>query len=318
MKYPIMALASLCAFSAPSFSSESTEITKQAELNSSDIEREQPEHWSRLPFLGEKARELGYELPIPVGLGLYYNTQEVGYSAKDDFLLGLSGTGKFGWLDSNVSIPSEDVVITGKDESLQLKIDAWVLPFLNVYGLVGHTKGQKNILADLSNAEGIPGGGIDVVLPIPLEYEAYNVGLGTVIAGQAEIIPGMHPFIFTGVAAFTNSWTTATDSKIQTYIGSVRVGQRHDVYGGKLALMLGYNYQLINQKVTGSMTFDITSGTRPSSVTVDYDVNLVSSQSHNMSVSMVYDFGPNNEWNIFAEYGFLNWDQLIVSVGRRF
>lgn len=319
MKYPILALAALCTFSTSSFSNEATN-TENMDSATSDIEREQPEHWSHLPFLGEKARELGYELPIPVGMNFYYNTQSVNYDATDNFNLGLEGTGWLGNINSDVVIPAEDVVITGEDQSFQLKIDAWVLPFLNVYGLIGHTKGEKNILADLSNAEGLPGGSFDgVVLPIPIDYTAYNVGLGTVLAGQAEIIPGMHPFIFTGVAAFTNSWTTTTDSKIQTYIGSVRVGQRHDVYGGKLAVMLGYNYQLINQNVTGSYVFNVPSPRgAPGSLTVDYDVNLVSSQSHNMSVSMVYDFGPNNEWNIFAEYGFLNWDQLIVSIGRRF
>ena len=286
--------------------------------DTTDIERKQPAHWSHLPIWGDKARELGYELPIPVGFNLYYNKQSVAYDAKDNFNLGLTGSGWLHNINANVVIPADDVIITGEDESIQLRADAWVLPFLNIYGLAGYTKGHKDILADLSNAEGLGPNGINMVLPIPIEYTAYNLGVGAVLAGQAEVIPGMHPFIFTGVAAFTNSWTTTTDSTIQTYIGSIRMGQRYDVGGDKLAFLLGYNYQMINQKISGSYDFNVPLFDKPGGLAIDYDVHLVSSESHKMSVSMVYDFGPNNEWNIFVEYGFLNWDQLLLSVGRRF
>ncbi|GIU47247.1 hypothetical protein TUM4438_25800 [Shewanella sairae] len=286
--------------------------------DTSDIERKQPAHWSHLPIWGDKARELGYELPIPVGFNIYYNKQSVAYDAKDNFNLGLTGSGWLNNINANVVIPAEDVIITGEDESIQLRADAWVLPFLNIYGLAGYTKGHKDILADLSNAEGLGPNGIDMVLPIPIEYTAYNLGVGAVLAGQAEVIPGMHPFIFTGVAAFTNSWTTTTDSTIQTYIGSIRMGQRYDVGGDKLAFLLGYNYQMINQKIGGSYDFNIPLFNKKGGLAIDYDVHLVSAESHNMSVSMVYDFGPKNEWNVFLEYGFLNWDQVLLSVGRRF
>ncbi|MGS0681037.1 hypothetical protein ACVBIL_07760 [Shewanella sp. 125m-7] len=290
-----------------------------ANSDTADIERQQPAHWSHLPIWGDKARELGYELPIPVGFNIYYNKQSVAYDAKDNFNLGLTGTGLFNKLNANVVIPADDVIITGEDESIQLRADAWVLPFLNVYGLAGYTKGHKDILADLSNAEimingSVTSNGLNMVLPIPIEYTAYNLGLGAVLAGQAEVIPGMHPFIFTGVAAFTNSWTTTTDSTIQTYIASVRMGQRYDVGGDKLAFLVGYNYQMINQKIGGNYEFKTALG----ALNIDYDVHLVSAESHNMSVSMVYDFGPKDEWNIFIEYGFLNWDQVLLSVGRRF
>ena len=294
---------------APSFP-ESFKPQGEALLGLQSLESQaqaiQEEHWSGLPFLGKKAREMGYQLPIPLGFNVFYNKQEVGYVAQDDFKLGLKGlTPK----DIEVSIPADDVVITGEDESIQLKVDAWILPFWNVYGLVGHTKGRKDILVDLSNTQigFIPG--MDIQFNIPIEYKAYNVGLGSVLAGQVEVIPGMHPFIFTGVMAFTNSWTT-TDSTIQTYIGSFRTGQRYAVKGGQLAVMLGYNYQLINQNVTGNYDFG--------AFAVDYDVNLKSQETGNMSVSMVYDFGPKQEWNMFLEYGFLNWNQVIFSIGRRF
>ena len=178
---------------------------------------------------------------------------------------------------------------------------------------MGQTKGHKNITVDPSGIDGplkfLP------IFTLPIEYTAYNIGVGTVLAGQVEVIPGMHPFIFTGVMAFTNSWTTTTDSTIQTYIGSFRTGQRYAVPGGQLAVMLGYNYQLINQNVVGSYSF---SDIGKNGLDVDYDLDLKSEETGNMSVSMVYDFGPKQEWNMFLEYGFLNWNQVIFSIGRRF
>ncbi|QFI37974.1 hypothetical protein FR932_08980 [Moritella marina ATCC 15381] len=279
----------------------------------------QEEHWSGLPFLGKKAREMGYQLPIPLGFNVFYNKQEVGYTAQDAFKLGLKGQiikpaklpklpDKVINIDKNIEIPADLISITGEDESVQLKVDAWILPFWNIYGLLGYTKGNKDIAMDLSSI------GISQPLVLPIEYEAYNVGIGQVLAGQVEVIPGMHPFIFTAVTAFTNSWTTTTDSTIQTYIGSFRAGQRYAVPGGQLAVLLGYNYQLINQNITGSYSFDLPDGY----LDVDYDVALKSQETSNMSVSMVYDFGPKQEWNMFLEYGFLNWNQVIFSIGRRF
>lgn len=281
-------------------------------LQSLDVQAKtiQAEHWSGLPFLGKKAREMGYQLPIPLGFNVYYNKQEVGYVAQDAFKIGLKSTSKItGNVEEvNIPLPAELVTITGEDESVQLKVDAWILPFWNVYGLAGYTKGFKQIGLDLTQL-GLP------TITFDLNYEAYNVGIGNVLAGQVEVIPGMHPFIFTGVVAFTNSWTTTTDSTIQTYIGSFRTGQRYAVPGGQLAVMLGYNYQLINQNVTGSLeSFE----SKRKTYELSYDVDLKSEETGNMSVSMVYDFGPKQEWNMFLEYGFLNWNQVIFSIGRRF
>src|SRR4249920_2960102 len=63
-----------------------------------------------LPFLGEEARKLGHELPEPFGVGFVY--ANLGSSADVD----------------NVNV----------------KLDAWLLPFLNVYGIVGKIKNKSD------------------------------------------------------------------------------------------------------------------------------------------------------------------------------
>ncbi len=311
------------------------------------VEREKNNaHWSGLPVFGDKARELGYDLPIPVGFGIYMNTQEVEYIAEDDFNIVANG-GTMGKLcgassprsqarptpnpdrppvekpepvsgSCAMSIPADNVGITGKDESIQLRLDAWVFPFMNVYGLAGYTRGTKDIEADLSTLNiGDKQLSIDATLPLHLEYEAYNLGIGTVLAGQFEVIDGMRPIIVTAVGAMTNSWTTTTDSTIRTSIGALRVGQRFDVPYGKLTVLGGYTYQMIQQNVSGSISLKDTP-LNGLADTIDFDVDLKSKESSNMAVSAVYDFGDNKEWTLFAEYGFMNWNQFTFSLGRRF
>ncbi|WP_240645367.1 hypothetical protein [Vibrio mediterranei] len=284
------------------------------------VEREKNQaHWSGLPVWGEQARDLGYELPIPVGFGIYMNSQDVEYVATDDFKIDATG-GLLGGRNkpNHYVVPADDVSIKGSDKSVQLRLDAWVFPFLNVYGLAGYTEGNKEISADLSNAtrNGKPFP-VPATIPINIEYEAYNLGIGAVLATQFEVIDGFNPIIVTAAGAVTNAWTTTTDSTILTKIGAVRVGQRYDVPYGKLTMLLGYQYQSIEQNVTGSLT-DLQVGGLNLADGLRFDVNLKSKETSNMSLAAVYDFGYEKEWNLMAEYSFLNWNQLIVSMGYRF
>ncbi|MCL1094371.1 hypothetical protein [Shewanella kaireitica] len=289
------------------------------ELNSTVNQQLKPKHWSGLPLLADKASERGYQLPIPVGVTLFYNNIEADYVATDDFkvqvdggLLGLRGPNDY-------LVPAEDVSITGRDKSVQLKLDAWILPFWNVYGILGYTEGNKDIKAKLDNVEGLPCGENcnGVVLPIPINYTAKNFGLGTVLAGQIDPIVGDTPFTIMAIGAVIKAKTDTTDSLIKTKLASVRIGQRFDVAGDKLAWFLAFSHQSVKQNVTGDYSFKGTE-LAPLMENVKFDIDLAKQETKNISFSLNYDFGPRNEWNLYAEYGFLNWNHLIIGMGRRF
>ena len=289
------------------------------ELNSTVNQQLKPKHWSGLPLLADKASERGYQLPIPVGVTLFYNSIDADYEAVNDFqvqvdggLLGLRGPNDY-------VVPAEDVSITGRDKSMQLKVDAWLLPFWNVYGILGYTEGHKDIRAKLDNVEGLPcGNSCDgLVLPIPINYTATNYGIGTVLAGQIDPIVGDTPFTIMAIGAIVKAKTNTTDSLIKTKLASVRIGQRFDIGADKLAWFLAFSHQSVNQNVTGDYSFK---GTQlaPLMEEVKFDIDLAKKETQNMSFSVNYDFGPRNQWNIYAEYGFLNWKHLIIGMGRRF
>ncbi|HEY7026942.1 MAG TPA: hypothetical protein VH438_05015 [Gemmatimonadales bacterium] len=90
------------------------------------------------PFLGRKAIERGFDLPKPVGLnvlGLYMNQ---GIEITD---LGLS-TG------ANPIAPIDFIGFgtnTSTVYSANLRLDLWVLPFLNVYGFGGRAQANTKV-----------------------------------------------------------------------------------------------------------------------------------------------------------------------------
>jgi hypothetical protein len=77
--------------------------------------------------------------PLPVGVGVNYYTQSQGYdlsSLRVNVLPGdlavLEGIG----IDNDVS-------------EVNIKLDYWLLPFLNVFGILGHVDGETDVDTDL-------------------------------------------------------------------------------------------------------------------------------------------------------------------------
>lgn len=302
-------------------------------------------HWSKLPFLAEEVHKRGYELPLPIGFSFVYNVQEVDYESNENFkatatggvlgCMGLGAIAKAACLanillgnnhDNSTSyeIPFSDVSIEGEDKSFQFRADVWVLPFLNLFLVAGATDGSKQISAKLNNVDSLSGAcaalannGHNCVLPIPLQYEAANFGGGFVLVGQYEAFKWTEPIVFTLMGMGTNAWTDILDSTIQMAVGQIKVGQRFNFFGDKLTYLIGYNYQFLHQDVSGEISLEGT-GYEAIAKQIAFDVKIENIESSNFAVSLNYDFGDKDQWNIFTEYGFVNWKQWIFQFGRRF
>jgi len=92
-------------------------------------------HWSGLPIWGVEAQALGYQIPLPFGIGV------TAYSARQpvnikDLQLGRNG-------NPPVSVKNFLVIDTvdTSQKNLSAKLDVLVFPFLDVYVLLGYTKG---------------------------------------------------------------------------------------------------------------------------------------------------------------------------------
>src|SRR5688572_9049671 len=76
-----------------------------------------------LPIWGREAREKGFDLPLPMGLGLTYTYINQNMVVSDVEVEGNA-------LDVTIR-DAETITHTGV-----FRADAWLFPFLNVYGLV--------------------------------------------------------------------------------------------------------------------------------------------------------------------------------------
>ena len=98
-----------------------------------------PPHWSGLPIWGQEAAEKGYILPLPFGVGITAYAAEQPVDIHD---LQLARRGNDPVSVTNfLQIDSVDT----KQQNVSLKLDVLVLPFFNVYALLGYTTGSTKI-----------------------------------------------------------------------------------------------------------------------------------------------------------------------------
>ena len=116
-------------FSSPAWAQSTPNYEPGSEAFQDSIKAES---WDYLfPIWGKKVVAKGFELPLPVGINLQYlyNYQEMNMG---NLQLGANNQGLVDFSDF-IDIGQSTVVTN----SVQVRPDLWVLPFLNVYGLVG-------------------------------------------------------------------------------------------------------------------------------------------------------------------------------------
>jgi len=147
------------------------------------------DRWSNfLPIWGKEACAQGYVLPRPFGVSLGYMHQDQPFDVGDIFINGV-----------DVKSPGVAVVdeVQNEESTITLRFDAWLLPFWNVYGLLGKTDGeaigplQVNLEPVFPVLCGLPGNNCQVDTTFDLDYKADVVGVGTTIAGGYKDFFGM-------------------------------------------------------------------------------------------------------------------------------
>src|SRR5512133_4265491 len=98
---------------------------------------ETPKRWSSfLPLMADEARKRGVELPLPFGASVVY------YHLERDIRVTDVRIGRGGNAPTSVSELAQ-FSSASRVDNLNLKLDAWILPFLDVYGLVGWFRNES-------------------------------------------------------------------------------------------------------------------------------------------------------------------------------
>lgn len=274
-----------------------------------------PRIWNRrLPFLAQAVIDEGYDLPLPFGIGLVYANVEQAMNL-DQLQVGINGRDQepFDFVEfSNAEAHSE---------SVQLKVDAWLFPFMNVFALFGHVEGDApmDVLLDgndmLEHLEhdcsGLPPDPLCllledniITLPITAPFSGETYGLGTTLAGGWNnwfvAIPGSVTY-----ADMDGTNTDGLAVTVTPRLGHVfNMGRR-----GSLSLFTGGNYLYADLTVKGSVGVD--------GLTIDYTVEQENKDAWNIVTGLNWDINKHMSWAV--EYnGFVgSRDAFITSVTWR-
>ena len=174
-------------------------------------ETPEPEAARKLPFLAEAARERGYELPLPFGGALVLTTLSGRKIDVTDVRVGVGGD------PSSVS-RFVDLGSTSDVFNANLKFDAWILPFLNVYALVGYVYNESttHAVVTLPRPGPIPGEIVEET-EVTTELDGFLGGGGIVLAG------GFRDFFFVGDFTYART-DLGFDDDFTAVIATVRAG----------------------------------------------------------------------------------------------
>ncbi len=268
-------------------------------------------------------------MPRPTGVSLIYvrnvGTQDI---TDIDIALGIDAMPPPGTPLSKV--PFIDVVSTSTTESAQVKADLWLLPFLNVYGVLGDVQGRADLLVNLDFDSVTP-----VCRPNPVPFRP-PICVGERLGGQQQLffptkvsattltlgatgVYGVDNWFFTATLNGTLTVSSKDKTDIKSWGGSARVGRRW-IYGDNniLAPFLGVSYTDVDTRIQGTATLR---GALPGGgdLNARYDVQL---DNRDKLLAVVgFNFGFNNGWSAVAEYNWLpgtNSDRAVFAVERRF
>jgi hypothetical protein len=194
----------------------------------SDTIAARQDRWSDfLPIWGAQAREQGYVLPRPFGVSLGYMGQKQTFDVDGLEVEGLDLIG------SGAATLDE---IDNQEDTITLRFDVWILPFFNVYGILGKTEGEADGVLTL-NTNLIP----PRDLAFDINYKGDVVGGGITIAGGYKDFFGMIDSNYTE----TDLDISSTDA--EATVTSARLGWNGKLGGFTGALWLGAMHQDISQ-----------------------------------------------------------------------
>ena len=258
---------------------------------------------SSLPF--GKSLAAGHELPLPIGVSgnVFYLEQNL--TSKSISLdippLPLPG----GPLLLPPGLPAQTTNLESRATSTTAKIDAWLLPFLNVYGVAGYVDGE-------TNAQGFSVGGLppEVASLLPSSFSvAYS---GPVYGGGATLAAGFGNYFVSLDANYTESDLDIGDSTIEAFTVTPRIGINGSLGDLSGTLYIGAQYQDVDENQNGTANFPIAGNQVP----VGYSVVSEAEEEWNYLVG--FNIKTSNNWNYGVEAGFSDRKHVMATLNYRF
>jgi hypothetical protein len=231
----------------------------------------------------------GREFFEPWGIGFDYYTMTQDYKIQTlEFALPGVGLG-----DPSLIGVSNDL------QHMDLKVDAWITPFLNVFALIGRLDADTYV--DFSN---VPITG----LPIPSLGSLRVSYDGTVYGAGVNLFYGSDRWF----VALNNTWTDADlsgdfDSSVKSFTSQPRIGLIFD----ELTVWTGAMYLDTEESHSGSIALPI-----PGIPPVPFAVDLTSQNAWNYAIGLGLVFSTRAHLSV--ELGFGERDHTLMNFTYRF
>jgi len=226
-------------------------------------------------------------LPIPCGFGVNYYYQRQGYDMKELKLDPDIGS-QFGLVPSALNVKS-------RVNEVNLKLDTWLLPFLNLFGIVGYVEQVTKI----SN------------IPYPALSNLQYEDKGTIFGGGATLAYGYKYVWASFTAADSYADLNMAESWINAVVLSPRVGVRVDTpWPSKgFNIWVGAMCQKVDEQHTGS--WDV-----PGIGPLKYDAKLSEKEPWNVLAGVSTDLWGRVGLEVEAGTG--DREQVLTSLSYRF
>jgi len=241
---------------------------------------------SSLPFMKDRVGDT--QLPRPWGLGLDFYTMDQDYDIKDlKFIL------------PGVSVGDPSAIEVSNDvQHFDFKGDVWLLPFLNVFGLVGRMDTNTGVDFSEADIQGLPPGISLGKLQVSFDGTVY--GLGFTLAYGTE----------NWFTSLTTTWTeTSTSGDLDSSVQSLSVQPRIGLLRDKWRFWVGAMYLDTDGKHSGIFAL-------PYICDVPFSIELVTQDSWNYTGGVGYVFSDRADLSF--EIGFGNRTHTLFNFTYRF
>jgi len=269
----------------------------------------------KLPFFAQQVVDLGFDLPNPYGVAI------IPARIRQDLVLENLFIGINGPPDREIDFvdfgtPSVENTV------LQLKLDAWVLPFLNVFATVGEFDGAAKIPLSFEGSDLFPTV-CDATPNAPLcvrtyssvatpNYEGTNIALGMTLA------MGWDRFFVALPIAYAWTDVDIIDETVTALNITPRIGMTGDAGDrGTIAVFIGATYLRAEVDIAGEIEFETPGG--PAGDTTMLSFRISQRNKDRWNGLLGFNWEMNKVWSVMAEAGFGgSRENFIAGVTYRF
>ena len=263
------------------------------------------------PFWGKALREEGYQLPLPMGIGV--NAIIMRQTNK---------LSEFNLIIDKTMIPYDLQVynIQSTDVNLTFRPDLWIFPFLNIYGVFGYTSGSVRpaiLIPNIVYDDPILGE-IEInkafVINETIKYQGRTLGFGSTIAG------GYKSMFFTLDYNYTLSKMDVIKDEIEAQTVTPRIGITMDAYNtkGKGVIYVGAMYLHVSQTISDKINLAETAPDIADIIgdEIGYSMMLGVKEPINFIIGGAWQI--NKHMNLMIEAGMGDRSQMMIGFDYRF